>query len=246
MGQLSASMDEIVIQPMICHDVKTGQILGGRLLQPHGDLNTVDDVLNVLQSLGPLDDQPKSVVVVAASAVGDHLDLCPIVMQASPRKGEGTADFWELIENLIRVWRASGVRRKIMSLSMDGDTRMRLNIHNLMRIDKLISTLQYVYLHHPDSRYAAPIFQNYGPLCFNPDPEHMLKNYRNAALNRFMIMGPHCVAFHILEKVRKRVQGPSDKGTRHNLGRNDLNHLVSSVCWVILCCYCRLWVCANL
>ena len=225
-GVLVGEIDEFAIQPMISFDTRVDQIIGGRLSQPHPELNTLNDVLNVLRRLGPLSDQPKSCIVVAAGAVGERLDLCPIVLQASPPKGEGSTVFWELVEAFIGMAIRARIRQKFVSISMDGDLRMRMNIHNIMRIANLNPSFQYVFLDHPDSRYAAPIFPNYGPICFNPDPEHLLKNVRNS-LKRFMILGPFSVSMNQLEEVRKRVPGLSDKGTRHNLGRNDINHLVS-------------------
>lgn len=224
-GPITIEMDETVAQPMLSYDSISRQLVGGQERKPHPPLKTAKQLLDLLESYGPVENLPHSVMVVVANAVSAHLTVCPLIMQSGPCKGEGHQYYLVLIDKILSY--AMKVGLLVFCFSMDGDSRMRANIHNIMTKESLLErNINFVSIDHPLCTYGAPIKEGLGPFCFIPDPEHVLKNQRNFLTN-FLIFGNEHLNLLQLERLRLLVDYKI-----HGLGLHDLNHMVIFVCFI--------------
>ena len=190
-------MDETPALTSLSYDSKSGKIVGG-LATNHSPLKTTHDVKRVLDEIGRVEDLPRSLLAVVGNAVSRPLNICPLVLQPSPRKGQGGEFYQDLMNRVLIKAKEAGLQ--IVCFAMDGDSRMRCNIRNAMLRSNLADDL-HLYINHPDMKYGAPFFTGMGPYCFNPDVYHILKNKRNFLTSQ-LIFGTETFSLLPLELMR--------------------------------------------
>ena len=198
-GPYVLQMDETPSVMRVEYDRQSGCILGGPFSNDT-TFQTGEQVTDFLQSLGNVDDLPKSSLWGTISCVGLEGEVCPVFCLPTPLVKGVTSEF--LITFVLETLQKAGdASCNIAVISTDGDPRWRAYAKNNLRGPNYPPESNYIKINHPDAAYFAPFVGDSSILIVN-DPEHLEKVLRNHICCKSLIIGEYIVNMFWLEQVR--------------------------------------------
>ena len=169
--------------------------------------DTVQDVLAFLNSLGPVDDFPKSAFWGAIVCLGVRTNLCPVFCIPTPLRQGVTSEFLRTFFGDVTAM-AIESGSDCICLSSDGCPKFRALAKKFLKKGNYPEGdgLGWIEIDHPDSRYFALKLDSNSlkprVLTMVNDCEHILKLLRNAHTGKHLIIGDRIINMILLEEIR--------------------------------------------
>ena len=198
-GPFVLAIDETPHPPRPQYDRHSGHITGGPITNDR-PFQTEEELNQFLQTMGNLDNFPKSALWGAIACIGIKSVVCPVFCIPTPlTKGVTNEYLTTFTEETLMKAEEAGC--KVTALSTDGDPRWRAYAKNNLKKPNYPADGLYTEINHPDAIYFAPHTGSCVKIIIN-DAEHLLKVFRNQITSKNLILGPCVLNMFWLEEVR--------------------------------------------